>query len=102
MSVVKTEAFLNKVIDFVRHQEENSPHCSGIAFCLDCKHEWVGVAPTGTIWLECPECGLTRGRFKYQSERDGEQWSCGCGNDLFHVKPEGIYCPNCGVWQGGF
>ena len=90
------------VISLAARREENMPHVSGIAICLDCKHEWAAVAPVGVVWLECPSCSLARGRFKYQHERDGEQWKCNCGNDLFHVKPEGIYCPNCGVWCEGF
>jgi len=93
------------VINLAERREENMPHISGVAMCLDCKNEWAAVAPHldgFPIWLECPKCGLIRGRFKYQHERFGEQWSCGCGNDLFHIKPEGIYCPNCGTWQEGY
>ncbi|HSX21491.1 MAG TPA: hypothetical protein VLE97_01800 [Gaiellaceae bacterium] len=79
------------------------PHSSGEAICLDCKHTWAAVAPTGTVWLECPGCGLTRGRFRYQHERTGAaHWTCKCGNDLFHVTPDGYYCPNCGVEASGF
>ena len=90
------------VISLAEKREESGPHLSGIAICLDCKHEWVAVAPiieNEFNWLECPSCGLMKGRFKYHYERDGEQWECNCGNDLFHVKPKGIYCPNCGQWQ---
>lgn len=79
------------------------PHSSGFAKCLDCKHEWAAVAPAGTTWLECPSCGLVRGRFKFQHERPGlAHWECSCGNDLFHVTTDGYYCPNCGVWAQGF
>lgn len=75
---------------------ENSRHSSGTAICLDCKHEWVAVVPTGTLWLECPKCTLTRGRYKFQHSIDGAQWICHCGNDLFHIMPTRMYCPNCG------
>jgi len=79
-----------------------SNYTEGVVICLDCKHEWEVVASLRTKWLKCPSCGLIRGRFKYPYSRDGEEWVCDCGNDLFHMKPEGIYCPNCGVWQKGW
>lgn len=82
--------------------EKVDPCLEGIAVCLDCKKEWTAIAPIGTIWLECPKCGLKRGRYKFPTQRDGEEWKCNCGNDLFHIKPDGIYCPNCGAWQEGF
>ena len=44
------------VIDFTKAKAELDPHISGDARCLACKHEWVAVAPIGTIWLECPAC----------------------------------------------
>ena len=86
------------VIEF----KKKEPHISGEAICLSCGHNWVSIAPTGTIWLECPECHVVRGRFVYQCERDGLHWECDCGNDLFHVTEDGFYCPNCGLWQYGF
>lgn len=91
----------SQIVSLTEYRETNSPHLSGQAFCLDCQHEWVAVVPIGTLWLECPSCTLVRGRLKFQCERVGEQWECGCGNDLFHVTPDGVYCPNCGAWQEG-
>ncbi len=82
--------------------ESRLPHCSGNAICFDCNHEWIAVAPTVTTWLQCPSCKLTRGRFKYPHQREGLEWKCNCGNDLFHLKPEGMYCPNCGNWVTGY
>lgn len=81
---------------------DKRPYFEGECFCLDCKHKWVGIAPRGVVWLECPKCGLVRGRFKYQIERAGHHWFCNCGNELFCVTPDGYYCPNCGEWQIGF
>lgn len=90
-----------EVIDLAARRP--NPHASGEAFCLDCKHTWAAVAPTGTIWLECPSCGLVRGRFKYQHESDTRpHWHCYCGNDLFFITADGCYCPNCGTWANGF
>lgn len=79
--------------------EQEVPHMTGTAVCLDCKHEWVAVSPLDTKWLECPSCTLVRGRYKYFTERGSAHWNCPCGNDLFHVTPEYVYCPNCGQDQ---
>lgn len=98
---------MGEVISLSEKREETMPHITGIAICLSCKHEWVQItavvsAESFNLWFECPECGLARGRYKYQHERAGEHWTCNCGNDLFHITRKGIYCPNCGGWQGGF
>jgi len=89
---------MGELISLEEKKIEDQPHASGIAICLDCKYEWVAIAPLITTWLECPSCSLIRGRLKVYFERDGLQWECGCGNDLFFIKPEGCYCPNCGKW----
>lgn len=71
----------------------------GSARCLACKHDWIAVAPAGTASLECPSCGLSTGRFVHLAVRnDRYHWLCACGNDLFHLTPEGSYCPVCGDW----
>jgi predicted RNA-binding Zn-ribbon protein involved in translation (DUF1610 family) len=82
--------------------ETESTRLSGTARCISCERQWEAVAPTGTVWLECPACGLLRGRFVYPCERPDPHWICGCGNELFHMTPDGIYCPNCGEWQSGY
>lgn len=48
------------VLEFKR-PEKGEPHCTGEVRCIDCEHRWVGVAPVGTRWLECPECKLLKG-----------------------------------------
>lgn len=74
----------------------------GIAFCIDCRHEWLAVSEKHE-WLECPECGLIKGRFKYQFEPHADPlWECLCGNNLFFATRAGYFCPNCGKWQKGF
>jgi hypothetical protein len=42
---------------------------------------------------------LLSGRYKYPFLRGDMQWQCGCGNMLFQVTPDIIYCPNCGKEQ---
>jgi len=90
------------VVDLAKERLERSPHYSGRARCLACKHEWVAVAPIGTDWLECPACSLERGRAIFPFLRAAPHWTCLCGCDLFHIMPAGIYCPNCGRWQQGY
>ena len=88
-----------EVIDIL----SNQPHITGEATCLICKNEWIAVAPAGTVWLECPDCGLTKGHFKYACQTDDkEEWVCNCGCSLFKIVPRGVYCPLCGTWQEGF
>jgi hypothetical protein len=94
---------MEKVIAFPKKEDPIDPHMTGEARCLSCKHIWQAVAPIGATWLECPSCMLMRGRFIYPIEHnEGLRWSCDCGNDLFFVTPDGIYCPNCGEWQSGY
>lgn len=79
---------------------DHRPHLSGEAICIDCGFKWIAVAPVGTDWLECPECGLMRSRMKYPVIRgDTAHWTCKCGNDLFYITPDFTYCPNCGGVQ---
>lgn len=72
----------------------------GTAVCLDCRHEWQAVAPQKTQFLECPGCGLEKGRFKFAfAKLDEPHWHCNCGNELFQITEQGAYCPNCGKDQ---
>jgi Zn finger protein HypA/HybF involved in hydrogenase expression len=82
--------------------DDEQPNLEGEALCMQCQHEWAAVCPIGVVWLECPECHSMKGHMKYDVQRDGHEWKCRCGNDLFRVTPDGYYCPNCGTWQTGF
>lgn len=89
------------VVDFVAKRavkkEANDPHRSGEARCLNCKHEWVAVAPVGVISLECPKCSTLQGMFKGVSQTEREQWQCRCGEWMFFVDEAGMYCAHCGI-----
>ena len=64
--------------------------------CMDCQHLWVGVAPLGTVWVDCPACGSGRGHPRYPAIPE-TYWACTCGNSLFHLMPDGrARCPRCG------
>ena len=90
---------MSKVLKF---EKPDGPYRAGMTECYGCHHKWAAVAPLGPGVLECPECGAMKGIMKYPVERSGDHWVCGCGNYLFQMTPEGIYCPNCGDWQKGF
>lgn len=92
---------MSNVVDF---PAKKTPHVEGEALCLACKHAWVAVAPCpAPPWLECPECGTVRGLYKYHFEKPNTMhWRCRCENELMFVTPDGIYCPNCGVWQNPY
>lgn len=85
----------------LRRPESEEPHAAGEAFCLQCNHEWVAVAPTGTVHLECPACKTHKGLFKFPcGPSEGTPvWTCPCGNQLFNMTPDGHFCPNCGLYQ---
>ena len=90
------------IIKLKEYKEENTPHLSGEARCIACKHEWVAVCPTSVAFFECPNCGLHKGSMKFEVIRDGPHWKCNCGNDLFFMMPSGMYCPVCGEFQNGY
>jgi rubredoxin len=90
---------MTNVIPFAKPVEE-TPHGTGSAFCMACSATWQGVAPVGTVELECPECKSMKGRFTFAYAPPSETaWECACGSQLFNVLPDGIFCPNCGVYQ---
>ena len=90
----------SSVISLADEREKRMPHSSGQARCLDCKHEWVAVAPIGTYWLQCPGCSLLRGKYIFMFNFPNElHWTCHCGNDLFYATKRAIFCPNCGAEQ---
>lgn len=74
------------------------PHMSGKCQCLHCKHKWVGVAPIGTLSLECPECGLNKGVFSGVSATEN-LFMCECSSLHFVLSVDvgGAICSNCGL-----
>ena len=88
------------VIKFEPRSTERQ-HASGEAFCIQCGHKWIAVAPTGTVDLECPECQTMKGkwRFEFQPPDGTLVRECNCGNQLFYLTPEGHLCANCGIYQ---
>ncbi len=92
-----------RVIKFCKKDAviEHEQTAAGEAFCLQCSHEWVATAPTGTERLECPKCLTMKGLFKFEhGPNDNElRRECNCGCQLFYLTPEGHMCPNCGIYQ---
>ena len=92
-----------EIISLSEYKEENTPHITGPAKCLCCKHEWQAVAPVGTDFLECPECHTMKGVYYSPVLYGSDVWTCHCGCDLFRIHPEkGVYCPMCGQLQTGW
>jgi predicted RNA-binding Zn-ribbon protein involved in translation (DUF1610 family) len=92
----------DEIINLESWKEENAPHNQGKARCMACGHEEETVAPTGVVWMECSACHAMKKLFIHDCQRYGKEWTCNCGNDLFRITPEGVYCPNCGDWQTDF
>lgn len=93
------------VTDLAQWKLKCSPHLSGEAVCLACKHGWVAVCPVGAYILTCPECGCD-GHMKGQVLHDGAHYTCDCGVQLFRIDTVGVYCIHCGKrhdrreWEG--
>lgn len=85
----------------VTGEEDGKQWGSGSAFCLGCDHEWVAVAETGTVVLQCPSCKRHTGHwcFEFQPAEGQLVRSCTCKNQLFYLTPDGHMCANCGVYQ---
>ncbi len=92
------------VIQFPGKRDEGSDEgiwLSGPAECKACGHRWVAVSPqeTPSDRLECPACGKNKGERTRMVYPATPVWACGCGERLFFVGREGIYCSCCGKEQ---
>lgn len=91
------------VIDLAQAKADREPHLSGGAQCIGCGHKWAAVAPVGTAELQCPSCGLEKGRFVASVLHGESTWTCNCGNDLFRINQHAqVYCANCAAVQEGW
>lgn len=80
-------------------------HLAGQARCVACGHEWEAVAPTGTVYLDCAECGGQKGIFARPTvpKETDLMWSCKCGGEAFYLIKNSsgteLQCWNCGDRQ---
>lgn len=92
---------MGSVVAFERPVSDQ--HLTGVGRCVSCRHEWRAVAPVGVDWMQCPSCGLMRGRFMHPvCPKDGEKvWTCACGCDVFMIlaNPVAAMCIGCGTEQ---
>lgn len=93
----------NNVVDFAQAKKDAQPHWVGPVRCVGCQHEWAGVGPIGTLWIECPQCGFHKGHPKhpFSCANDESVYICDCGSEALTVivsKDEmQILCMACGV-----
>lgn len=78
--------------------DDEAPHgwAHGAAKCMCCAHEWVAVAPAGTVFLACPACDCEQGRWQYpfRPRDDSVVFECcNCGAQEF-------YCVAAGAGEG--
>lgn len=66
------------------------------AQCINCQHEFMLSQEKGQEWYECPSCHTHKARVKYEYLRPEPTLECQCGNKLFFITQQHIYCPNCG------
>jgi len=82
-----------------RRLEKTGEYLTGEAFCLDCEHEWLAIAPVGTVsGLECPSCGTVKCIFRYGVVPE-IVWTCNCGCQVFSISgiSHNILCYRCGA-----
>lgn len=91
---------MSNVVDFQAKALENSPHLEGEAVCVHCKHVWAAVAPVHiNNGLECPECKLRRGVWRYNVEVNENEirYKCNhCTSEYFMVTLTSVFCIGCG------
>ena len=103
--MARRRALGDKVSDNVVSIQEYRPHLAGPARCLQCRHEWVAVAPVGVYaGLECPECHFAKGAMcGFVNLASGiAVFRCDCGCDIFKIYMNGgPLCLNCGEFARG-
>ena len=79
--------------------DEQRPHWAGECKCLACGHEFTAVAPAGTVWVECLECGLHKATAKAPmgAEVGDVVMTCNCGCEYFYMTLTGSVCGCCGT-----
>jgi hypothetical protein len=83
----------------IKPGEPDEPHLSGHATCSMCRHKWIAIAPVGTMWMECPNCGTMKGHFSNPVFYPEPLYICKCGCDSFRISTSSTYCIACGTIQ---
>ena len=89
---------MSNVIELKR-PEQQEQWLNGTGYCMECKHEWVAVAPVGVNVFTGPACGTEKGTWMGVVEPPAERWECNCGGQLFFVTLTGFDCARCGTTQ---
>lgn len=82
---------------FKPRAESIEPTLAGPTVCMGCRHEWVAVAPVGTVTFRCPACELDKGvAAGFVLKAEEESFHCGCGGFLFVIHRSQTMCAACG------
>lgn len=84
------------IVDLAEARKQRAPHLQGAAICTACGNEWQAVAPTGTVWLDCPACTTKRGLLRL-APKPANTWRCYCGCDAVYISSAGLLCVRCGA-----
>lgn len=92
---------MGDVVDLQKRKEDDEPHTAGPMVCLTCRHEWIGVVPTGVQTVVCPHCETEKGvRSQYvMPSEEHPVYECHCGSWVFAVIRQGCTCVNCGQFH---
>jgi len=85
------------IFDFAAERIERQPHQQGPCICTRCNHKWRGIAPEGTLNVDCPACHLPCGIFASIVLPGEDVYECRCGSIFFTVTRGGIVCVSCGL-----
>lgn len=91
------------VISLADARKEREPHWEGLIHCVGCQHEWRGVAPVGTMIVDCPSCSLPKGHPKHPfgAMAGDAMFRCDCGSEaLTAYYRSGLFrivCMACGI-----
>ena len=69
--------------------------------CFACGAIYEKPTLTPTEWGPCPSCGLKALATHTPAQPMSPALHCDCGNALFNVTPDGVFCPRCGEYQQG-
>lgn len=90
---------MSNVVNLADHRLRSKAHAEGEARCVNCRHDWIAIAPAGAYMLQCPKCELNTGAFlNAMHAAEGEEvLTCSnCGCDLFFVMRPGVLrCHRC-------
>lgn len=87
---------MSDIISFEERWLERTEHTRGKVKCLNCKDEWNVIASVGACEFNCQKCNTMTGVYCTTISPE-TVFECECGNDLYYIAPEGMFCAKCSI-----